>query len=120
MTDNIERSLKEIFKLTKCFYKNSQRKTDHDKVLEKSAECTREIFEAKKNYIIKMTKKLADFNTAPKTYWTILNRLLYNKKLPTIPPFFVDGKFVSDFCEKANIFMNFFVSICTPINNTSC
>ena len=120
MTDNIERSLKEIFKLTKCFYKNSQRKTDHDKVLEKSAECTREILEAKKNYIIKMTKKLADFNTAPKTYWTILKRLLYNKKLPTIPPFFVDGKFVSDFCKKANIFMNFFVSICTPINNTSC
>ena len=27
---------------------------------------------------------------------------------------------VSDFCKKANIFNNFFISICTPIDNTSC
>ena len=31
----------------------------------------------------------------------------------------VDGKFASDFCEKANLFNNFFSSICTPIQNTS-
>ena len=67
-----------------------------------------------------MTKKLADSNTSPKTYWSILNRLLYNKKIPTIPPLLVDGKLVSDFCKKANIFNNFFTSICTPIDNTSC
>ena len=29
------------------------------------------------------------------------------KKLPTIPPFLVDGKLVSEFCKKANIFNNF-------------
>ena len=34
-------------------------------------------------------------------------------------PLFADGKFVSDFCEKANLFNNFFSSICTPIQNTS-
>ena len=67
-----------------------------------------------------MTKKLADSNTSPKTYWAILNRLLYNKKLPTIPPLLIDGKLVSDFCKKANIFNNFFASICTPVDNTSC
>ena len=31
----------------------------------------------------------------------------------------VDGKFVQDFCEKANLFNNFFSSICTSIQNTS-
>ena len=67
-----------------------------------------------------MTKKFADSNTSPKTYWTILNRLLYNKKLPTIPPLLADGKLVSDFCKKANIFNNFFASICTSIDNKSC
>ena len=30
----------------------------------------------------------------------------------------VDGKFVSDFCEKGDLFNNFFSSICTPIQNT--
>ena len=66
-----------------------------------------------------MTSKLADSHTAPKTYWTLLNRLLYNKKIPAIPPLLVDGKFVSDFYEKSNIFNNFFASICTPIKNAS-
>ena len=118
MTDNIKKSLKERCKLTKFLYKNGQRKIDHDKVLEKSEEWTKQILEAKKNYILKMTQKFADSNTSPKTYWTILNCLFYNKKLPTIPPFLVDGKLVSDFCKKANIFNNFFASIF--IDCTSC
>ena len=78
------------------------------------------IVEAKKNYILKMTKKLADSNTSSKSYWTMLNRLLYSKNLPTIPPLLVDGKMVLDFGKKSNILNNFFVSICTPIDNKSC
>ena len=62
-----------------------------------------------------MTSKLENSNTAPKTYWSILNRFLYNKKIPAITPLIVDGNFISDFCEKANLFNNFFASICTLI-----
>ena len=75
MTENIKKSIKEICKLTNCFYKNGQRKIDHDKVSEMSGECTKQILEAKKNYILKMTKKIVHSNGSPKTYWTILNRL---------------------------------------------
>ena len=49
MNDNIKRKLKQRTKLIKYFYKNGQMKCDYDKILEKSAECTTEIFEAKKN-----------------------------------------------------------------------
>ena len=94
-------------------------KIDHDKILEKSKEQIEQILEAKKNCFVKMTKKLADSNTSPKAYCTILKHLLYNKKFPTIPPLLVDGKLVSDFCRKANIFNNFFTSICTPTDNAS-
>ena len=38
---SLEKSLKERYKLTKFFLKNGQRKIDHDKVLEKSEECTK-------------------------------------------------------------------------------
>ena len=115
MTDDTKKSLKQRSNLTKCFYKNGQRNSDHIKVLQKSEECTNLISEAKKNYILKMTSKLEDSNTAPKTFWSILNRFLYNKKIPAIPPLLVDGTFIPDFCEKANLFNNFFASICTPI-----
>ena len=119
MTDDIKKSLKQRSKLTKYFYKNGQRNSDHIKVLQKSEECTNLISEAKKNYILKMMSKLEDSNTAPKTYWSILNCFLYNKKIPAIPPLLVDGTSISDFCEKANLFNNFFASICTPIKNNS-
>ena len=106
MTDNIKKSLKGRSKLTEKFYKNSQRKTDREKVSEKATECTNEILEVKKN-ILKMSKKLED----SKAYWTILNRLIYSKKIPAIPLLFVDGNFISDFCVKVNIFNNYFALI---------
>ena len=87
--------------------------------MEKAAECTDEILEAKKNYILKMSKKLEDSHTAPKAYGTILNCLIYDKKIPAIPPQFGDRNFISDFCAKANIFNSYFASTCTPIKNAS-
>ena len=119
MTDNIKKSLKQRSKLTKIFYKHSQRNSVYIKVLEKSEECMSIISEAKKNYFLKMISKLEDSNATSKTYWSILNHFLYNKKIPAIPPLFVDGNFISDFREKANIFNNFFASLCKPIKNSS-
>ena len=119
MTNKTKNLLKERSKFTKYFCRNGQRESDCDKVLEKSTEYTREIFEAKRQYILKMTSKLEDAFSAPKTYWTIIDHLLYNKKIPAIPPLLVDGNFVSDFNKKVNLFNNFFGSICTPIKNAS-
>ena len=120
MTDNIKKSLKERYKLTKFFYENGQRKIDQDKVLEKSEECTKQNLEAEKNYILKMTKKLAYSNTSPKTYWTILNRLHYNKNSQQYHLSLSMVSWFQIFVKKANIFNNFFASICTPIDNTTC
>ena len=59
MTNTIKRSLNERSILTnKCYYKNGQKKSDYEKLLEKSSDCTKEILKAKNNYILKMTTKL--------------------------------------------------------------
>ena len=58
MTNSIKRSLKESFKLTKCYYKSGQKKSDYEKLLEKSSDCTKQILEAKNNYVLKVTTKL--------------------------------------------------------------
>ena len=60
-----------------------------------------------------MTDKLQDFLIASKKYWAILSHLLYNKKIPAIPPLLADGKFISNFCEKANLFNSFFINMYT-------
>ena len=66
MTDDIKKSLKERFKLTKSYCKNIQQKSDYDKVLEKSANCTKKITQAKNCYI----GKLQTPSAAPKTYYS--------------------------------------------------
>ena len=106
--------------MTKSYYKNGQKKSDFEKLLEKSSDCTKEILEAKNIYILKMMTKFQDPKTAAKTYWAILSRLLYKEKILAIPPLFVNGKFVSNFCEKTNLFNNFFALICTPIKKLKC
>ena len=119
MTNSIKRSLKESFKLTKCYYKNGQKKSDYEKLLEKSSDCTKQILEAKNNYVLKVTTKLQDPKTSTKTCWAISSRLLYKEKIPAIPPLFVNGKFFSDCCDKANLFNNFFASISTLTKDSS-
>ena len=106
-------------KLTNYFYRDGQKESNHDKVSKRSAECTRDILEVKKQFILKMTNKFEDAFIAPKSYWTLINHPLYNKKIPVILPLLVDWNFVSNFNKKTNLFNNFFASICTPKNNGS-
>ena len=65
-----------------------------------------------------MSAKLDNPKTVPKTYWSIINKFLSNKKT-IIPPVLVNGELVSDFEQKANLFNNYFASQFTPIKNAS-
>ena len=119
MNENIKRCLKERFKLTKNFSKKGQKREDKEKFEAKASYYMEQIMKAKNNYTIRTTNTLNDPQVAPKTYWSILNRSLYNNKIPAIPPLFVNGKFVSHFCIKANLFNDFLCFNMYPINNGS-
>ena len=62
-----------------------------------------------------MSSKLDNPKSLPKTYWSIINKCLSNKKIPFILPILVNGELLSDFKQKANIFNDHFASLCTPI-----
>ena len=84
-----------------------------------SKKCTEINLGAKNEYMLRMSKKLNDPSTAPKSYWSILNWFLNNKKIPSIPPIFHKDKVISDFKEKASLFNSFFASQCIPVSNSS-
>ena len=111
--------LKEQSYLTKTYYKYGKKKSDFEKLIVKTNECKTIILAAKDEYIIQMCEKLNDPITAPKTYWTIINRFLDNKKIPAIPPLLGNGEIISNFSRKAPIFNEFFASQCTPLQNSS-
>ena len=66
-----------------------------------------------------MRAKLDNPKTVSRTYWSIINKFLSNKKTSIIPPVLVNDELVSDFKQKANLFNNYFASQCTPIKNGS-
>ena len=66
-----------------------------------------------------MSVKLVNSKTNSKTYQSIINKFLSNKKTLIIPPFLVNDELVSHFKQKANLFNIYFASQCTPIKNGS-
>ena len=57
-----------------------------DQFQEKTNECTALILATQEKYIRYMSNKLNDPLATPKTCWSILNRLLNNRKFAAIPP----------------------------------
>ena len=100
MTDYIKSRLRERSKMTKKYYKYGQVKSYLDELQEKTDEFTALILDAKEKYVRCMSNKLNDPLTASKTYWSILNRFLNNRKIPVITPLLVNGDIITNFCEK--------------------
>ena len=66
-----------------------------------------------------MSAKLDNPNAAVKTYWSIISRFLNKKKTPAMPPILTDGKLVSDFKLKSELFNSHFAAQCTPVKNAN-
>ena len=105
MNKEITLLLKKRSKLTKKYCNDT---TDHNKnlLVNTANECTRLIIVAKEKNLIRLSAKLEYPITAPKTYWSILNRFLSNKKIPIILRILVDDKVVSNFAEKASFLIH--------------
>ena len=73
----------------------------------------------KKENLTKLSAQLEDPKTVPKTYCSILKRFLSHKKVPNTPRIFVNGKFVSKFSEKSELFNSYFDYQYTRIVNNS-
>ena len=73
----------------------------------------------RKNVYYNQLAKLNDLTNSLKTYWLILKTFYNGKKVPLIPPLFINNKLEPDFKLKANFFNKFFADKCTPIKNNS-
>ena len=119
INSSIKLSLKNRSKLTKIRYHSNPTANNKDALDFQAEEYTSLIIESKERLIAKMSAKLDNPKTVLKTYWSIINKFLSNKKTPIIRPVLVNGELVSDFEQKANLFNNYFASQCTPIKNGS-
>ena len=77
------------------------------------------IFNRKNVYYNQLAQKLIDPKTSSKTYWSILKTFYNGKKVPLIPPLFINNKLEQDLKLKDNFFNKSFADKCTPIQNNS-
>ena len=103
--------------------KNYQRFKSNSQLLSKLNLLQEQLYllinKSKQNYYSKVASKLTNVQRNSKTYWSLLNRFLNNKKIPLIPPLFHENKFVTDFKEKAELFNALFAKQCSLIKNSS-
>ena len=100
-------ALKKRLILMKRYYR-SPSEYNKETLLNQANECIKLIIEAKQNYIAKMSSKLDCLESASKTYWSIINRILNKKKILNIPPLLGNNKLVSDFQKKLNYLIDTF------------
>ena len=77
------------------------------------------IEKSKLNYYARLSRKLSDPMTSPKSYWSILKTFLNNKKIPFIPLLLYDDKFTTNFKGKAELSNNIFAKQYSPINTNN-
>ena len=72
----------------------------------------------KEKYYSRISKRMMNPLTSTKTYWSILKSFLNNKKIPCIPPLFLQNRYITKYKDKAELFNNFFANQCSLINNS--
>ena len=88
--------------LVKRYFRNPS-EYNKETLLTQTNDCTKFIIETKQNYIAKMSSKLDYFDTASKTYWSIINIFL-EKNIPNISPLLVNSYRI--FIKKLNYLIN--------------
>ena len=83
------------------------------------SEGSRLIEDAKRNYFLKAGRMLVDRGIGSKKYWSVINTILNEAKIPIIPPLLENGIFITKIAEKAEIFNDYFILQCTTIDTGS-
>ena len=74
---------------------------------------------SKQRYYKRVSGKLPSVSTSSKCHWSLLKRMLNDKKIRVIPPLFHNNNFIFNFKEKSEIFNEHFSEQCSLIQNKS-
>ena len=113
ITSEIKTCLRKRNRLYKKFISNDSSQENLNNLNMHSNYCSDLISSSKKQYLRNLSNRLNSPHLGPKVYWSILNRILGKAKIPAIPPLIVNNNFETDFLTKANIFNEFFASLCS-------
>ena len=119
MNETIKSKIKTKNKLFNQYIQSGRFESDFVPVERSVTELSDLISQTKTLYYENLAKKLNDPLLQAKTYWSILKTFCNDKKVPLVPPFLIDNKFVTDIKTKAKVFNKFFADQCTLLKSNS-
>ena len=119
INEEVKCKIKSKNKTSQQYLKNGRKITNFEIVHKEAAELSEMIQNWKEKYFYDLSLKLNNPQTSPKTYWSIIKSCYNGRKIPIIPPLSVNGKIITNFKEKANLFNKYFSSQCNPLPNDS-
>ena len=107
LTKSIKNKIKSKHRAYHKFLSRGSRPEEKEHINRLHNETNRLIVNAKDDYFYNLGQKLSDPSLGPKSYWTVLNKILNKKKYTNIPPLLINDIFVSNFQTKADLFNDF-------------
>ena len=115
MKQELKTAIKRKHRVYSKFVKRGRKVEEWNHVKNLQNETTRMIINAKNEYYLNLGRRLSNKLNGPKTYWSILNRLISKKNVTNIPPLLENGKFVTNVEANANVFNEYFVTKCKEV-----
>ena len=115
MTNKLKSAIKRKHGVFGKYIRQGKKQKDLNLVKEVRIATCKMVASAKEKYLMNFGWKLADRDQGPKSYWTVLNRLISKKRVINIPSLLEDGRFVTSIQTKTTIFNDFFVQQCATI-----
>ena len=119
VNDQIKRLIKLKNDLLVLYLQNGKKHAEYLMLQDASQQISDLIQSSRDEYFSRLAKKLNNPKTSAKTYWKILKTFVNGKKIPSIPPLLENGKYVTNFSTKANVFNTFFAQQCTDVVTNS-
>ena len=119
ITPKLKTAIKRKHRVYNKYVKRGRKPDEWEYVRQVQNETSAMITNSKDDYFAELGHKLSNPNNGPKTYWTILNRIINKKKTMNIPPLLENGLFITNFQTKADIFNELFVQQCSLNQNNS-
>ena len=119
ITDDVKKTVKRKHRVYRRYVKRGRKPEDWTRVKQVKNDATKMITDAKNKYYSRLGEKLCDPNVGIKTYWKALHKIINKKQVMNIPPILVNGVFITNFQNKANLFNEFFVQQYSILQNGS-
>ena len=119
ITDEVKKAIKRKHRVYRKYVKRGRKPDDWTRVKQIKTDTAKMITDAKNKYYTDLGKRLCDPSVGIKTYWRTLHKIINKKQVMSIPPILLNGVFITNFQNKANLFNDFFVQQCSVLRNDS-